>query len=115
MSKGNVTIKYNRLPNVAPEVVRQAADLIEATAVNIQAKAKTRSRVDTGALKASWTSAKDPSSPLAWVVGSDQEHSIYNEFGTRYMSPKPMLVPSFNEEVPRLRAALQQLARGLGK
>lgn len=66
--------------------------LIQQTALLIEGDAKRFAPVDTGRLRNSIHSAK--SGELEWMVGTDVEYAIYQEFGTRYQSGTPYLRPA---------------------
>ena len=50
---------------------------------------------------------------LEWEIGPNTDYSAFIEFGTRYMRPRPFMVPALEDERPRLIKALEQLLRGL--
>ena len=113
------------------------AFLIEATE-EIASRAADNSPVDTGQLKGSWKTSVGGNTGY---VGSDVEHSIWQEFGTgeyalegngrkggwfyvddegkghftRGTKPKRMLWNAFNSLKPRIEARARELFGGLGK
>jgi HK97 gp10 family phage protein len=91
-----VTRLVSRIPQIIAESEVKAALAVEKTAHDIEAKAKERSRVDTGQMRDGWET--HPLSPLSASVQNSVEHVIYNEFGTEDMSAQPMLIPSVEEE-----------------
>jgi HK97 gp10 family phage protein len=50
---------------------------------------------------------------LEWEIGPNTDYSAFIEFGTRYMRPRPFMVPALEDERPRLIKALSELLRGL--
>jgi len=90
------------------------SQVIRKAAFDIEAIAKQRSRVDTGAMRSGWqaTSISD----LVWDVINPLEHAIYNEFGTRGMAAQPMARPAAVEVFPQLVAGLRKAYEtGLGR
>jgi HK97 gp10 family phage protein len=59
-----------------------------------------RSRVDTGRMRDGWRG--EQTGEHSFEVDNPVEHTIYNEFGTRYMSAQPMLGPAIEEATPKL-------------
>lgn len=102
-----VKVVKNRLPELAPRLAAAADRAIDICAHRIHGRAVSASPVDTGALKGSW-SVKRPA-PFVAIIGSDQEHSIYNEFGTRNMAARPMLRPAAAAELPTLQIVLVRI------
>lgn len=111
--KTSVRVVKNDLPTAGTRIRRAIGEEVERAAINISAGAirRTPPRIDTGTLVASWTA--DRITETLWAAYSDQEHSIYNEFGTYKMAAHPMLRPSATEELPRLVAALSKRLEGL--
>jgi hypothetical protein len=92
---------------VAAAAEFRAAGIVEVTAANIEAGAKLRSRVDTGQMRAGWETIEE--GPLARRVQNPVEHTIYNEYGTVYMSAQPMLAPSVEEQTEPFLTSLRQV------
>lgn len=81
--------------------------VVEKTAADAKTIASARSRVDTGAMQGGWTFAMV--GPTRAIVGNGQEHSIYNEYGTRRMSAQPMIRPAIQQVSSAFFAAISKL------
>jgi hypothetical protein len=67
-------------------------------------------RIDTGTMQNSWNDKQV--GPLDYIVGAfGCAYAIFHEFGTRYLSASPMLIPAFE----RQRQILMRAIRALGK
>jgi hypothetical protein len=97
---------HSRIPEIVDKSQLRAATGTRASADRIVEGAKRRSRVRTGWMRDHWTAERVDQ--YEWEVGNPVEYTVYNEFGTRYMSAQPMLGPATLEEF-----AHQQLARDL--
>lgn len=86
----------------------RAAVLVEKTAFDVQAGAQSLARVDTGFMRASIVAEKV--TDLHWTVTGYADYTIYNEFGTRFMSAQPMFRPTVERVMPSYYAAVRQLA-----
>ena len=90
-SFSNVTLRSS-IPKINAEAAAKAAAVVQVTAMNVQRDAATRSRVDTGRMRAGWQAR--PESAASWLILNGVNYSEFHEFGTRYISPQPMLVPA---------------------
>lgn len=88
--------------------VRDRAALITAkAALDVEAHAKARARVDTGFMRASIKA--EQVSPLFWRVTGYARYTVYNEFGTRSMSAQPMFAPAAEIVRPEYILAMRTL------
>lgn len=107
-----VTRKQN-WPKLLNELNDSTALGIRQTAAEVEAEAKKRVPVDTGALQAS-IRVEGPinGDPLAYEVVAGKSRSVeyagFIEFGTRYMRAQPFLSPAF-ENVDKLENIIKQL------
>jgi HK97 gp10 family phage protein len=110
MAKEAVTIKltkeFDRLPSLPAEVRRRLSLVVRKTAKDVEARAKTRAPVDTGALKNSIQAR--PRDELTSEVVVGQEYGLYQEFGTVKMAARPFLRPAVEEVAPAFEAAVTQ-------
>lgn len=83
---------FSRLDGIARQAERQAAAAVQKTAQDVEAGAKARSRVDTGAMRNAWQAV--PRGPYEAEVVNGVDYAIYHEYGTRHMSAQPMAVPA---------------------
>jgi HK97 gp10 family phage protein len=107
-----VTRKQN-WPKLLNELNDSTALGIRQTAAEIQAEAKNRVPVDTGALLET-IRVEGPinGDPLAYEVVAGKSRSVeyagFIEFGTRYMRAQPFLIPAF-AKVDKLENIINQL------
>lgn len=106
-----MTITSNRLPRLARSAPQLAAAGVRETLDQVVAGAKVRSRVDTGEMRAGWTSRM--TGPAEGEVVNEVEHTVYNEFGTRYMPAQPMLRPALDAARPGFADAMRRMLRDL--
>lgn len=103
------TRNLNRLIDRIPANKRQ---LVKSVAFQVEALAKMKAPVDTGALRNSiYTSIRDSNNPpteateslptpdneVTAFVGPSVEYAIYQELGTHIMSAQPFLLPALRE------------------
>lgn len=103
------TTNLNRLISRIPGNKRQ---LVKSVAFQVEALAKMKAPVDTGALRNSiYTSLKDDNNPpsestetlptpdtdVKAFVGPSVEYAIYQELGTSFMEAQPFLLPALRE------------------
>jgi HK97 gp10 family phage protein len=88
----------SRIPHIIErsELIVQGA--VEKAAFDIERGAKKRSRVDTGTMRGGWQSHQG--GRFEWIVFNPVHYTIYNEYGTIYMSAQPMLRPAIEEVRP---------------
>lgn len=84
----------SRTHEVEALVLARVEAAVAKAAFDIEANAKVRAPVDTGALKNSIQASEETGNPTAWRVGDGVEYGIYQEFGTRFMPAHPWLVPA---------------------
>lgn len=99
----------SRIPQIVAEAERRAGLVVEKTITDIEAGAKTRSRVDTGQMRSGWTS--EMTGPFEGIAYNPVAHSIYNELGTEKMPAQPMLIPSVEEARDPFLMAMSQVYR----
>ena len=90
---------FSVLPVLIAEAESKAGNAVEETILAIEDGAKRRSRVDTGQMRGGWTSGME--GPTEGVVWNSVQHTIFNEYGTAFMSAQPMLGPAVEEEMPK--------------
>lgn len=95
------------LRRASSEAQRKAWQAVRKAAYDVQAKAKRRAPVDTGTLQSSITVS--PAGAMAVEVGPHAHYGSYVELGTRRMAARPYLMPSFDEVVPELDKALEEI------
>jgi HK97 gp10 family phage protein len=110
VARDAVTIKltkeFDRLPKLPAEVRRRLSLVVRKTAKDVEARAKVRAPVDTGALKGSIQAR--PVDELTSEVVVGQEYGIYQEFGTVRMPARPYLRPAVEEVAPAFEQAIAQ-------
>ena len=115
------TTNLNRLIDRIPGNKRE---LVKSVAFQVEALAKMKAPVDTGALRNSiYTSLQSSNNPpieatetlpnptddVTAFVGPSVEYAIYQELGTSFMEPQPYLLPALRE----VERQLEKYARKL--
>jgi HK97 gp10 family phage protein len=77
------------------EVVALCKSELEVAADLLIQKAQSKARVDTGYMRDNIQVVEQSANKI--TVGSTADYSIFNEEGTRYMSPQPFMLPSAME------------------
>ena len=96
----------SRIPQiiVASEAgVRMAVRKAEA---NIERRAKSKSRVDTGNMRGGWQHRAQGS--FEGAVFNLVSYTVHNEYGTSKMPAQPMLRPAIEETQPEFEADLRK-------
>ncbi len=104
MSLAGMSVRVWSHARLAEEEINGKIDeAFKKAAFDIEAKAKEKAPVDTGALMNAIAAEGEGHD---WIVVSPAEYSIYQELGTRFMAARPFLVPALEEVAPSLRFAL---------
>ncbi len=93
-----VIVVYNHLDRCAAMVLSAADDLCTDIAKTMQNEAQAAAPVRTGALRSGINVTEgNPAEVTASSMqgGATREYAAYNEYGTRYMSPQPFMMPGF--------------------
>lgn len=104
----------SRYPKIIAEIEAGVSKAVSRAGYRVEAGAKRRARVDTGYMRGQirWTQLTEYSGE---VVGG-AEYTIFNEYGTVYMSAQPMFVPAVEEVTPLfiadVRLVLRKAANG---
>lgn len=110
MAKQAVTIQltkeFDRLATLPAEVRRRLSLAVRKSAADVEARAKVRAPVDTGALKNSIQARPVDELTSEVVVGVD--YAAHQEFGTVKMAAHPYLRPAVEEVAPAFDAACAQ-------
>jgi len=101
-----LVIESNKLPGLPAEARRHLSQAVRKAAHDIEARAKTKAPVDTGALKASIKARAVDQLTSEVVVG--QSYGLFQEFGTVRMAARPFLRPAVEEVGPAFEAAAGQ-------
>lgn len=94
--------------------IARLEQVVEKTLEDVTNGAKSRSRVDTGAMRDGWTNtgAKiERAGSQMMIVGevyNPVDYTIHNEFGTWKMQAQPMAIPALDEATPGFVAAVEQ-------
>lgn len=97
MITGVQTIVKSRIPEIIATGNEKVAAAVGITANNVQHLAMSASRVDTGNMRGGW---QVDGTRFAKRVFNNVHYTIYNEYGTIYMSAQPMLGPAVDQELP---------------
>lgn len=99
-----VTMDFRPLDKLTEQTRPRAEALLKQAAFEVEAEAKKRAPVDTGALRNSLTT-EGVGSQLYWQVHDGVEYGIFQELGTSRMAAQPFLVPA----VESLRGKFERL------
>ncbi len=104
---GVTELKKDLLNQAKMEVVKTA---VKYHTASLTEKAQRRAPVDTGFLERSITQ-KIENDGLTGIVTAGAEYAGYVELGTRFMSAKPYMEPSFNEVKPAFIKDLERIKK----
>lgn len=111
----SIQVKSNRLRELATKAPRVAADVIRATVADIEADARQRVPVDTGALRDSIKGRViNQQSGEVTAGGGDVDYAGYVEYGTVKMAAQPYMHPAADAARPRFEAAVARAIADLG-
>jgi hypothetical protein len=108
--KVSAQVTSNKLPALAAAYPQRAGREVRTALFNIEAGCKQRSRVDTGAMRAAWTSTM--TGPAEGEVSNPIEYAVFNEYGTVNMPAQPMAHPAADAEQGPFQA---RIAKALGE
>lgn len=106
-----VEIRSNRLASIAAGMLPKARALVGKTVFDVEAQAKTRAPVDTGALRNSIHGTM--TGPTEGEVSAGVDYAIYQEYGTRTMPAHPFMIPAAEAVRPAFLAGARQIVEGL--
>jgi len=81
---------------------------------NVQAKIIENDQVDTGHMLNS-VDVRDGENPYSKYVVVGAEYGIYQNYGTRYLPPRPFWEPSIDRTRSSFEAALRAIGRRIGE
>lgn len=96
------------LDQAATKTERKIVTAVYASAFRIQAAARRAVGVDTGRLRSS-VFVRFLEGGKAAEVGTDVFYGPFQEYGTRYMSPRPFLVPAYEAEREKFLARIERI------
>jgi HK97 gp10 family phage protein len=99
-----VTRFKNRFGEIIGRAETEKQHVLDITGEKLVASAKGYSRVDTGEMQEGWE--WDHFDEDTIVVFNEVEHTIFNEFGTMYMTAQPMITPALEEHKDGFIAAM---------
>lgn len=100
-------IVYNNLPKLSDEARQRASVIVRNAAFEVEAYAKQVVPVDTGNLRNSIHTTME--GELTAKVGTHVGYAAYVEFGTRWMAPRPYLIPAVERIRPHLVDRLKKI------
>lgn len=106
-----IEVRSNRLSAIAAGMKPKARTLVAKTVLDVEAQAKVRAPVDTGALRNSIHGTMTGETEGEVAVGV--EYGVYQEYGTRYMPAHPFMTPAAEAVRPAFEAGARQIAEGL--
>lgn len=106
-NKTTIVITNNRIPELKRRFPQEVETIVDKTAFDVEAYAKSIVPVDTGTLKNSILTEK--LEPTVAIVGPHTEYAQFVEFGTRHMAARPYLTPAAQKAKVKFVEALKQL------
>lgn len=106
-----VELRSNRLAAIAAGMMPKARALVGKTVFDVEAQAKTRAPVDTGALRNSIHGTMTGATEGEVTTGV--EYAVYQEYGTVYQSGQPFMRPAAEAVRPAFEAGARQIVAGL--
>lgn len=100
------TVVENRWPSIIRGLETKADQIVRKAAMDIEARAKMLSPVDTGVLRSSIQATAV--GPRHWRVTVGADYGVYVEYGTRYNRPQPFLDPAVQQVWPSFQAAMRR-------
>lgn len=107
-----ISVTFNRFPEIAAALPEQTSAVVRKASFDVEAHAKNRVPVDTGALKNS-ISTEFEDRGLTGIIAPHTEYATFVEFGTRRMSAQPYMTPAAEAVMPAFVAAMKQMLREL--
>lgn len=112
MVKVSVVVVSNRLPGMATLARAAVGAAVQKAVFDVEAQAKTRARVDTGAMRNSIHG--EMTGEAEGQVSTGVDYAIYNEYGTAHMPAQPFMTPAAEAVRPSFVAAIAKAVGGLG-
>jgi hypothetical protein len=111
-----ITIKYNKLPKLSPQLRAAASDEVARAAQALEAQEKAKivadDAVDSGFMLVSVQA--QPVDDLTWIVGNGAEYSPHVNYGTHKMPPRNFVEYSVAIIDPQFKSNMDKIVRDLG-
>lgn len=104
-------IVFNRFPEAQRNAPEKAKAAVKKATYELEARAKGKAPVDTGALRNSIASTFE-NDGFTGIIGPSVHYAIYQELGTYKMPPHPYLGPAAEEVAPIFTQMMQKLVEG---
>ena len=101
-----VRVNKNDLPAIASKLPIARRAILGKRGVEMINVARRYSRIDTGDMIRGW---QWNDTNAGGMLVNDVPHTVYNEYGTRYMSAQPMARPAAEEVFPKIIADFEAL------
>ena len=116
MSKGQVTVRFNRFPKTILETKEAVTRMVEKICFDIEAGAKVDAPYDTGNLQRSITTQVDGTFTGAeGLVFTNVEYAPYQEFGSVKNKPHPYMIPNVMKAKAEVQSVAAQMGRSIEK
>jgi HK97 gp10 family phage protein len=103
---------FNKLPGMSAMARVGLGVAVHKAVFDVEAQAKTRAPVDTGALRASIHGEMTGDTEGQVTTGVD--YAVFQEYGTRHMPAHPFMTPAAEAVRPSFIAAVEKAVSGLG-
>lgn len=109
-----VTVEFDKFPSIAAALPEMTRAVVHKAAFDVEAQAKNRVPVDTGALKNSidTTFQRDG---LLGIVAPHTDYALFVELGTRRQSAQPYMFPAADAVRPAFIAACKAMLKDIAK
>ena len=97
--KMTLTRRGKDFRKIGPNVEARLVNAQYSTAVDLLQTARRYARERTGEMKRKITVVQ--TGPLAYSIEARAAHSMFNEYGTRFMSAQPFMRPAVADVLPR--------------
>lgn len=101
-------VVYNKFPAMSAGIEAKALQIVSKAASDLEAGAKERARVDTGAMKNS-IQQTPTGAALQKTVFIGIDYGVHHEFGTVHIPAQPMIRPAADKVRPAFVAACKRL------
>lgn len=102
-----IKVLSNDLGRLSKELRPKASAIVKKTAFEIEASAKQRAAVDTGAMRSSITTTMD--GDLSATVSVGAEYGPYQEYGTAFQPGTPFMTPAAEAARAPYAAAMRKI------
>jgi HK97 gp10 family phage protein len=105
-------LDVNRIPEIIEKLETYCEIVVQRAGLRFEAEAKARARHDTGYMRSQIRWEPDEEDKLAGEVVGGADYTVYNEYGTVYMSAQPMFWPAAEVVRPIFEKEIREAVKG---